>query len=638
MKVFTAGCTMILRRLACWLIGASGAILCNAQSPSGAEAPRPPASAAVVVAHLNSAVDWYHAVKASDAWLVQANDDFYKSSQDELASQALTNAFAYAQAMIAVVGGNGAAAADKSGGESRAIRLADRAATNSGELADLRRQEADLNQRIAAAQPQDRPGLLAEQKLVDARIDLESALGSTLGKAMALVSNAGAAGGPASLSEQISALQRTVPGAFDSQGAAQANKAAPAVRTISDGLASRAAALISFVRYRRSLDLLVAQTGKLQADTSQLVPSLASQLRDAVNAGEEAGKDSAAVDDVAQLTQARNRIESLAARVKTLSAALIPLQAEGVALERSKSNLIEWKASLATQTDEILRVLFLRALGLAFALIVLVMISELWRRATLKYVHDSRRRRQLLLVRRFATSIVMIFAIVMGFISDFNSLATFAGFITAGIAVALQSIILSVAAYFFLIGRFGVKVGDRVTVSGVTGDVIDIGLVRVFLMELAGTGVDLHPTGRVVVLANSSLFSSTPLYKQLPGTDYAWHEIFLNVPEDADTGSAKARMLQAVEKVYGGYRTSIEQQHGDLERLLDYKTDLPVPSAHVRLGESGLEVVVRYPASIRNMADVDERVTQEVLGAIHSDDALKKSVTSIPHIRAAVKS
>ncbi len=629
---------MILRRLACWLIGASGAILCNAQSPSGAEAPRPPASAAVVVAHLNSAVDWYHAVKASDAWLVQANDDFYKSSQDELASQALTNAFAYAQAMIAVVGGNGAAAADKSGGESRAIRLADRAATNSGELADLRRQEADLNQRIAAAQPQDRPGLLAEQKLVDARIDLESALGSTLGKAMALVSNAGAAGGPASLSEQISALQRTVPGAFDSQGAAQANKAAPAVRTISDGLASRAAALISFVRYRRSLDLLVAQTGKLQADTSQLVPSLASQLRDAVNAGEEAGKDSAAVDDVAQLTQARNRIESLAARVKTLSAALIPLQAEGVALERSKSNLIEWKASLATQTDEILRVLFLRALGLAFALIVLVMISELWRRATLKYVHDSRRRRQLLLVRRFATTIVMIFAIVMGFISDFSSLATFAGFITAGIAVALQSIILSVAAYFFLIGRFGVKVGDRVTVSGVTGDVIDIGLVRVFLMELAGTGVDLHPTGRVVVLANSSLFSSTPLYKQLPGTDYAWHEIFLNVPEDADTGSAKARMLQAVEKVYGGYRTSIEQQHGDLERLLDYKTDLPVPSAHVRLGESGLEVVVRYPASIRNMADVDERVTQEVLGAIHSDDALKKSVTSIPHIRAAVKS
>jgi small-conductance mechanosensitive channel len=157
-------------------------------------------------------------------------------------------------------------------------------------------------------------------------------------------------------------------------------------------------------------------------------------------------------------------------------------------------------------------------------------------------------------------------------------------------------------------------------------------------MELAGTGVDLHPTGRVVVLANSSLFSTTPLYKQLPGTDYAWHEIYLNVPEDADTGSAKTQMLQAVEKVYGGYRTSIEQQHGDLERLLDYKTDLPVPSAHVRLGESGLEVVVRYPASIRNMSEVDERVTQEVLGAIHSDEALKKSVTSMPHIRAAVKS
>jgi small-conductance mechanosensitive channel len=590
------------------------------------------------MSRLNASVDWYHGVKAADAWLVQANDDFYKSSQDALANQVLTSAFAYAQAMIAVVGSDEVPSSTKSTAGSRVARLATHASTNSEELADLRSQETDLNQRIAAASLQDRPSLVAQQKLLDARIDLDSALGNALGKAMALVSSAGGAGNPASLAEQVSALQRTVPGVFDSQSALQANKAAPAVRTVSEGLASRAAALVAFVRYRHSLDLLVAQTGKLQTKVSQSISTLASQLRGAVNGGEDAGKDSASVADLEQLNQARNRIELLAAKVNTLSAALIPLQSEAAALERSRSNLTEWKASLATQTDEIIRVLFLRALGLAVALIVLMMISELWRRATVKYVHDSRRRRQLLLVRRFATTIVMIVAIVMGFISDFSSLATFAGFITAGIAVALQSIILSIAAYFFLIGRFGVKVGDRVTVSGVTGDVIDIGLVRVFLMELAGTGVDLHPTGRVVVLANSSLFSTTPLYKQLPGTDYAWHEVFLNVPEDADTGSAKARLLQAVEKVYGGYRTSIERQHGDLERLLDYKTDLPVPSAHIRLGDAGLEVVVRYPASIRNMSDVDERVTQEVLGAIHGDDQLRKSVTSIPHIRAAVKS
>jgi hypothetical protein len=85
--------------------------------------------------------------------------------------------------------------------------------------------------------------------------------------------------------------------------------------------------------------------------------------------------------------------------------------------------------------------------------------------------------------------------VIFGFVREFGSLATYAGFVTAGVAVALQSPILSVVAYFFLIGRYGIRVGDRVTISGVTGDVIEIGFVRFTLMELAGTGPDLHSTG-----------------------------------------------------------------------------------------------------------------------------------------------
>jgi small-conductance mechanosensitive channel len=619
------------------------ACICACLTPSTGCAQTSPGVQAVngteaeVVAHLNAAVDWYHAAKASDTWVMQADDDFYKSSQDDLSVQALTSAFAYAQAMVAVVGNEGALPAKSEGSDSRSVRLATRAATNAEQLSELRGEEAALNQKIAVSQPADRPNLQALERVVEARIELESALGDTLGRVMAVVSSAGSSGPRQSLSDQIIALRRTVPGLFDSPAPNQA-KTAPAPRGASDGLASRAATLIAFVRYRHALDVLIGQTVKLQEGIGQLTPRTASKLRDAVNAGEEAGKESSSTRDAAQLDRARDKIEGLASQVRLLSAALVPLQAEGAALERSRSNLTEWKASLTTQTNTILRVLFLRASTLGLALIALALISEIWRKATFKYVHDARRRRQLLLLRRFAMTIVMVFVIVMAFVSDFGSLATFAGFITAGIAVALQAIILSVAAYFFLIGRFGVKVGDRVTVSGVTGDVIDIGLVRVFLMELAGTGVDLHPTGRVVVFANSALFSGSPLYKQLPGTDYAWHEVFINVSPEADLATAKARMLEAVEKVYRGYRSSIEQQHGDLERLIDFKTDLPVPSAHVRLGETALEVVVRYPASIRNMSEVDERVAEEILHTIHGDEELKGCAMTSPRIRAAVKS
>jgi small-conductance mechanosensitive channel len=97
--------------------------------------------------------------------------------------------------------------------------------------------------------------------------------------------------------------------------------------------------------------------------------------------------------------------------------------------------------------------------------------------------------------------------------------------------VGLQTVLLSVAAYFFVIGRYGIRVGDRISVAGVTGDVIDVGLFRFY----AATGVDMHPTGRIAVFSNSVLFqATTPLFKQLPGTRYTWHEAVLPLAVGAD--------------------------------------------------------------------------------------------------------
>ena len=115
-----------------------------------------------------------------------------------------------------------------------------------------------------------------------------------------------------------------------------------------------------------------------------------------------------------------------------------------------------------------------------------------------------------------------------------SSLATYAGLLTAGLAVALQNVIVSIVAYFFLIGRYGLRVGDRVTISGVTGDVLEIGLVRLYLMEMTGGAADLQPTGRVVGFSNSVLFQPSALFRQMPGADYVWHSVALTLTPDTD--------------------------------------------------------------------------------------------------------
>ncbi len=220
--------------------------------------------------------------------------------------------------------------------------------------------------------------------------------------------------------------------------------------------------------------------------------------------------------------------------------------------------------------------------------------------------------------------------LIFGFVTQFSSLATFAGFITAGIAVGLQTILLSVAAYFFIVGRYGVRVGDRITVAGVTGDVVEVGLVRFYMMELIGSGTELHPTGRIAVFANSVLFQTgTPLYKQIPGTDYAWHEITVKLKPGTDYLPATSAIRGAIETVYNGYKDTIERQHTKVESWMD--TVLPAPGIEARLQLSdGLSYAVLYPVRISDAGATDEKVVEGVLGAI----AHEESIDGPPTVRA----
>jgi len=331
--------------------------------------------------------------------------------------------------------------------------------------------------------------------------------------------------------------------------------------------------------------------------------------------------------------------QAITARFKELAAATVPLSQEIVVLDESRTNLIEWQKSIRTESEYELRGLITRVLGIALALAAVLILSEVWRRLVFRYVHEARRRRQFLLMRRFVVGFLIGVVLIMGFVSEFSSLATFAGFVTAGIAVGLQAILLSIAAYFFVIGRYGIRVGDRISIAGVTGDVIDIGLVRFYLMELAGTGIELYPTGRVVMFSNSVLFQAgTPLFKQLPGTEYAWHEVAVALTPESNYKLVAEKLNSIVESIFEKYRSVIESQLGGTERRLEVSLSTPKPESRLQFTDAaGLEFVVRYPVALRRAAEIDDNVTRSILDTLAATPDLKTSVSGPPKIRAAIK-
>ena len=120
---------------------------------------------------------------------------------------------------------------------------------------------------------------------------------------------------------------------------------------------------------------------------------------------------------------------------KTISGVSVPISQEVLLLEQAQGNLLSWRASLDAERIRIFHSLLLRVFLIAGALAFILGLGEIWRRATSRYVQDVRRRRQLLLVRRMVVGFLSGLILILGFVTQFSSLATFAGFITAGIAV-----------------------------------------------------------------------------------------------------------------------------------------------------------------------------------------------------------
>jgi small-conductance mechanosensitive channel len=102
----------------------------------------------------------------------------------------------------------------------------------------------------------------------------------------------------------------------------------------------------------------------------------------------------------------------------------------------------------------------------------------------------------------FAITVVMVFVLA----SDLRSVATYFGLLSAGLLLALENVILATLGSLLLVGKRGIRIGDRVQVSGVTGDVIDMGLLQFQLKEFDVANGKY--TGHVATFSNSLVFVS----------------------------------------------------------------------------------------------------------------------------------
>lgn len=588
-----------------------------------------------LIEFLNYTIQWYQNVVSFSQGQVTSPEVLFRDTVTQTSRQALQLGFVYGNHEAQLLSATQQHHATGPSG-TQVDRVAQAAAAAVQRVASIQAQLDQLDLDAQSVTAASRPVLSAHRDKLVAELNLAKARRQVLQDLVGFASE----GTGGSLTQQIDKLQHAVPDADASDVAASTTRpsggdtSASAVRIESMGILGLIGEMFSLTHKLSEIKDLANQTTSMQNAVTKRRDPIRAELMQAIHRGDAlmAMHDT---DDTKILADQRQEFDDLTARFKVVSGAAVPLSEMNTLMDATHGGLLQWSRTVGEQYDRTLRYLLIRLGGMGAAILVLLVISRIWQSATFRYVTDIRRRRQFLLVRRLVVGSIIILIMVAGFVTEFGSLATYAGLLTAGIAVALQSVILSGVAHFFFLGRYGVRVGDRVTISGITGDVIDIGIFRLYMMELGGKNGDFQATGRIVVFSNSVLFQPNAFYKQIPGADYNWHEVGLTLSPDSDYHLAETRLMSAIESVYSEYRETIERQHAHATDELHLQIAKPKAEGRLRLVDAGLEFVVRYPVEIRRASEIDDKMTRKLLDAIDKEPSLKLVATSTPKIQSA---
>ena len=593
-----------------------------------------------IIQFLSQTINWQRRLNVEHQIATEPGDILVVNDNRQLADQTVRLSFEFARAEAqALSKQSGSSQGGNPGVSSQYQSLLQMSDKLDKQVLELQAELQAARQKLETAPAKKRPAVQATIAEVQSELDLANARRDALRAMAEFVSGASANGlGATGLRSQIEALARSLP-SYLSQASTenhpsgpQPSTAAPAANKVEpSGIWGLTADLFALSHKIHIIDQRIGETEALALSTKDLRAPLVNKLKQFSQQGDELAKQ-ADTGDTTTVASVKKDFDALTAQFRQTTAAVLPLSKAGILLGVYKTNLTNWQGNVKSQYRTELRSLLVRVSILGIILAVVFGLGELWRKTIFRYVHDPRRRYQFLLLRKIVLWFVFGLIIAFAFATQLGSVATFAGLLTAGIAVALQNVILSVAGYFFLIGRFGIRVGDRVQIGGVTGEVMDIGLVRLHVMELSGSDT---PTGRVVAFSNSIVFQPTAgLFKQIPGTSFVWHEITLTLTPDSDYRVVEQRLLAVVEAVFADYQEDIETQRRQLERTLSYNQPTALrPTSRLRFTQAGLEAVIRFPVTLQNAAEVDDRVTRELLKAIEREPKLKLVGSGTPSIR-----
>jgi small-conductance mechanosensitive channel len=253
-----------------------------------------------------------------------------------------------------------------------------------------------------------------------------------------------------------------------------------------------------------------------------------------------------------------------------------------------------------------------RLLGTFAVLIVFAIARYVALRLIYRRVEDTRALYQWRKTLTYVTFLLGVLVVGRIWIRGFESVSTFLGLLSAGLAIALRDPIVNFAGWLFIVWRRPFDVGDRIQLGAHQGDVIDMRIFQFTLMEI-GNWVDAdQSTGRVIHVPNGRIFQEAQA-NYSKGFEYIWNEIPVLVTFESDWKKAKSILDDIAKKDAEPLSKAAEEAvRLAARKFMIFYTHLS-PVVYTRIADSGVLLTIRYLCEPRRRRSSAQRISEDIL-------------------------
>lgn len=284
-----------------------------------------------------------------------------------------------------------------------------------------------------------------------------------------------------------------------------------------------------------------------------------------------------------------------------------------------------------------------KVIATVLVVIVVILAVRMVQRVLGRHINNAERRYHLRKLATLGGYILAIFLLSIVFSDKLANLTIFLGVAGAGVAFALQEVIVSVAGWVAMsFGRL-YNVGDRVQLGGIKGDVIDIGVLRTTLME-CGAWIDGDQyNGRVVRVANSFIFKE-PVYNYSSDFPFLWDEITIPVRYGSHYEMAREGFQKILEDVTGEHARYLKGEWRKMTGKYMLEDAQLTPMVMLSMKGNWAEYALRYVVDYKKRRSTKDEISVRILQFIDQCDGEIKlglpsfEIASVPPLDIDIRS